>query len=440
MKKPEDELENLEGMLREIKIEPSEASDPDIKKKANEHFEKGVACYRRKSLEEAVAEFRQAIGFDSDYVAARNNLGVVLYERGELEEAETQLRAAISLRDNDADLYVNLGNVLSDRGRLGEAIESYATATGIDPKNAVAFNNKGVTYIKARQLDLAVKTFRKALEINSENPTIHLNLANVLRENGDNAGSILEYQKAMELIPGGDEETREGVEEKARQWTESRKDKDFYFYFHLGIIYHGVINDKAIEAYRESIRLNPNYSHSRFDLGILLSVKGDKEGAEKEFREAIRIDPNYSRAHSSLGRLLWKQGKHDEGLKECRKAVECKPNEKYSHVFLGDCLYDNGDFEGAAVQFKEALRIDHHYRYAIMRLRSALYKDLGTKKGLSALKDEAEKNPDKVYAQVCLAIALTTEGNTAGAGDAYRKAIELGGGIKGGKLTVLKEK
>jgi tetratricopeptide (TPR) repeat protein len=49
--------------------------------------------------------------------------------------------------------------------------------------------------------------------------------------------------------------------------------------------------DKAIESFRKSIQLDPNFDETFVWLGIALRKKGDAPGAEQAFKDALRLNP-----------------------------------------------------------------------------------------------------------------------------------------------------
>ena len=59
--------------------------------------------------------------------------------------------------------------------------------------------------------------------------------------------------------------------------------------------------DEAIAAYREAIRLKPDYAEAHSNLGIALAGQGKLDEAIAEYREAIRLKPDYAAAHNNLG-------------------------------------------------------------------------------------------------------------------------------------------
>ncbi len=75
--------------------------------------------------------------------------------------------------------------------------------------------------------------------------------------------------------------------------------------------------DRAIEALRETIRLDPGAAEPHVDLANLyLFGKPDPELAEQEAREAIRLDPQNPDGHLVLGRLAYLILRRQEELGE----------------------------------------------------------------------------------------------------------------------------
>jgi len=101
----------------------------------------------------------------ADYAEACNNLGTILGSQGRLDEAIAEFREALRLNPNMAQAHLNLGNVLSDRGQVDEAIAHYQRALEIQPNLAEAHYSLGNVLAGRAQLDEAIAEYRKALEI-----------------------------------------------------------------------------------------------------------------------------------------------------------------------------------------------------------------------------------------------------------------------------------
>ena len=79
-------------------------------------------------LDEAIAEYRQAIRLIPDFAEAHNDLGIALKEQGKPDESIAEYRQAIRLKPDLAWAHNNLGNALKEQGKLNEAIAEYREA------------------------------------------------------------------------------------------------------------------------------------------------------------------------------------------------------------------------------------------------------------------------------------------------------------------------
>lgn len=84
--------------------------------------------------------------------------------------------------------------------------------------------------------------------------------------------------------------------------------------------------EKAEDAYRTALRLEPNNAKPHNNLGALLQILNEFGGAEKEWREAIRINPNFADARGNLGLLLWQKGRKSEAEEHFHKLLRFRPD------------------------------------------------------------------------------------------------------------------
>lgn len=165
--------------------------------------------------------------------------------------------------------------------------------------------------------------------------------------------------------------------------------------------------DKAIGAFNEALRLEPNAVESWFNMGVAYSEKGDTEGAlrcylrslflspenpkvrcnlgavyfqngqfehaDQCFRKAIEINPNYARAWDNLGATLSAQGKLDEAVQACRKAVEIKPDYAEAWFKFGTILFqqDNPIEAQHAFETAASLRQDFPATFVYLAILDA---------------------------------------------------------------------
>jgi len=112
--------------------------------------------------------------------------------------------------------------------------------------------------------------------------------------------------------------------------------------------------NRAIEYYREAIRINPDDAAAHYNLGSALQNLERYDEAEEEYREAIRINPDLAEAHYNLGNLLKDLKRYAEAEKEYREAIRINPDLAEAHANLGILLLKAKRPEDAKKEFEIA--------------------------------------------------------------------------------------
>jgi WD40 repeat protein/serine/threonine protein kinase/tetratricopeptide (TPR) repeat protein/thiol-disulfide isomerase/thioredoxin len=121
-------------------------------------------------MDDAVAEYREAIRLKKDQAIAHNNLGNAMQARGQLDEAIAEFREALGLQKDYADAHYNLGNALRDKGRLEEAIAEFREAVRIQKDFPEAHCNLGQALKLQGEFRQALEELRRGHELGSRNP------------------------------------------------------------------------------------------------------------------------------------------------------------------------------------------------------------------------------------------------------------------------------
>jgi len=146
------------------------------------------------------------------------------------------------------------------------------------------------------------------------------------------------------------------------------------------------LTQKAIDAYKHAISLNPDLADAHFQLGLaydLLEMQNEQQGvltetpaanakdkkkkteSEKSFEKAVaayekRIDKN-SKDHSayfSLGRTYVKLLKDEDAEKAFKQAVKLNPDDTEYQTELGSILIVLAQYAEAIGPLKKALELD----------------------------------------------------------------------------------
>ncbi|MFW5921438.1 MAG: tetratricopeptide repeat protein [Polyangiales bacterium] len=98
--------------------------------------------------------------------------------------------------------------------------------------------------------------------------------------------------------------------------------------------------------------------------------------AEEAYRQAIRLDPSLSNALTNLGNLRYRRGAPDEAEQMYERALAVDPSQPEAAYNLGFLAYERGDVPEAADWFERALRQDPSFADAHFNLAMA-FEELG---------------------------------------------------------------
>jgi tetratricopeptide (TPR) repeat protein len=88
---------------------------------------------RRGKVDEAIADYRKAVGIKPDDAEAHYNLGVLLIRERAAKEAVASLQKALEIKPDFALAQYYLGVVLAGQGQVDEAIAHLQKALEIKP-------------------------------------------------------------------------------------------------------------------------------------------------------------------------------------------------------------------------------------------------------------------------------------------------------------------
>jgi serine/threonine protein kinase/Flp pilus assembly protein TadD len=291
---------------------------------------RGLAYYKLKPLDFAVADYREAIRLRPDLPEAHSNLGLALYDQGKPAEAEVECRQALRLRANFPEANIHLGMALGRQGKPGEAEAEYRKAIRLRPDMPEAHNNLGEALERQGKHVAAEEEYREALRRRPDFAEAHNNLGSALRHQGKLAAAETEYRQAIRLRP---------------DYPEA--------HYNLGLTLDEQGKHAAAEApFREALRLRPDFAEAHNNLGIALGSQGNHAGAEEEFRRALRQRPDDPLFHNNLGYALKAQGKLTAAEAEFRVTLRLRPDDPEAHCGLGLTLQQQGRFAEALAALK----------------------------------------------------------------------------------------
>ncbi|MHC4223574.1 MAG: tetratricopeptide repeat protein, partial [Planctomycetota bacterium] len=139
----------------------------------------------------------------------------------------------------------------------------------------------------------------------------------------------------------------------------------------LGHFYHGE-DEKALVAFRESIRLEPKQHRHHFMLGVVLKYS-DMAAAETAMAEAARLAPTDPGCMFELGRIRARLRKWPEALAAYEKVCELDPKRARAHFDAGNVLSEMGRLEESLKHYLKTVELDSRAVDAYYNAGQTLY-------------------------------------------------------------------
>ncbi len=96
-------------------------------------------------------------------------------------------------------------------------------------------------------------------------------------------------------------------------------------WFALGLIYkHSGDYAKALEQFRQLVKLAPAEPVPHYNLALLVRSTGNPDAALTEFLEAERLNPALAGPHFQLYKLYERMGRHEDALRELKAFEDAK--------------------------------------------------------------------------------------------------------------------
>jgi tetratricopeptide (TPR) repeat protein len=194
----------------------------------------------------------------------------------------------------------------------------------------------------------------------------------------------------------------------------------------MGIVYKNKGEyKKAIDTFKQAIRIDPNNSIAHYNLGIIYLHSDRQREAIEALKQTIRIDPYLARAYSGLGVSYGSLGLYRESIDAYKQAIKIDNTNAVPHWLLG-VSYSQLNLHREAIEaFKQAIRIDPNVAEPHHALGIA-YNSLGLhREAAQAFKQATRIDPDNAPAHYSLGYSYGRLGLHREAIEAFKQAIRI---------------
>jgi len=162
---------------------------------------RGLALDEDDHLEEAMADFEEAIRFNPSRWQAVHNRGVSYARLGKYDEAIADFDRTIELNPNYANAYFNRGELYYELGKFRLAVADYNQCLRRQPRDTAAYNSRGHAYYRMANYRSAISDYNQAIRLDPNNAAAYTNRGDAYADLGQYRQAAKDYRAAIRVDP-----------------------------------------------------------------------------------------------------------------------------------------------------------------------------------------------------------------------------------------------
>ena len=233
------------------------------------------ALHKQRKYDEALIAYNKVLAAKPDAIQVYRLIGEIYRAQSRFPEAIETIRKALSRWPLDGELFTDISWYYSLNGNVKEAIATAESATQQLPDKAMGFTNLCRAYNDNAQYSQAVRACEKALQLNPDDGETHFYLGRALREQGRTAEAAKSFDKAVAGLV---------------KFTQANPDYSDGYYLLGNAYFNDSQFEKALDAYRRSLDISPNFPRARYNAGISYIRLKNKNGALEQYNALLNLD------------------------------------------------------------------------------------------------------------------------------------------------------
>ncbi len=305
----------LAGCVLMIGATRTGAEEPSrrLPQEARIYRQKGYQAQQHGDLESAMAYYQKAMLLDPSYATLYNDAGVIYEALGKLEDAKRAYKTCGEINPYCLSAYSNLAMLFEQHGDLETAVSYWRERAELglqdDPWTQKA-KKRVEAFVGGQAVSATENTAREQRPEQPSAPPSEETLKPVQhrpqpdQETKDELTRLHNANAALQAEMTRLTEANALLKKKAKGKDASkiqlesltRKDRAerAKLYYDLGVAYTQLkAYSQAIEAYENSLSLDPNNAQAHYDVGLLYKhVHNDMEKARQHLRTYLQMTPN----------------------------------------------------------------------------------------------------------------------------------------------------
>lgn len=262
--------------------------------------------------------------------------------------ATVYLEKYIKSKPEDLEAYILLGKAYFRLANNSESYKNYARALLLEPNHPEALYGLGLNLLKEQKYKEATEQLEKAIANGVKAKEIYFELGTAYEELQDLGRAAENYQKYVASAP-------------PNPWSGWLKLAQTYVKLNQP--------EKAISAYQEALKINPNDINCNYNLAKLLAETKRYEEAEAVFKKLAEINKRDEMTYyGQILQMYDRAEKYDQAIEAAQKIVELNPKNEMAIYNLAIMYFKLNRLEEAVKTLNDCLAIKDNYTYAWFNL------------------------------------------------------------------------
>lgn len=302
----------------------------------------------QRNYSSAVSTYKKIIDLQPTRDDILMKLGLIHLKMMKWEDAVPYFENAYQVNMDNKHAYYYIGNAYEEMRKFdmaAEAYEKYLRLNPDDPRDTAS--RLAICLLEVQNYEGAIVAFKDAIKIDSKNLKLHENLAVAYKK-------VSKYDEAAEIYNS----LAQMDPERANQ----------YYNTIIQMYDEAKLPDKAIEAAKKMVELNPNSDTAVYNLGYMYVKLEKYKEAIEAFKKVTDIRPDYEWAYYNLGFCYNKLKKYKDSIEVFKKFAELAPENADAWFNIGVGYMLQKKFSSAVEPLKKAIELNPAYALAYYNL------------------------------------------------------------------------
>jgi tetratricopeptide (TPR) repeat protein len=259
---------------------------------------------------------------------------------GKLDQAERDLQSVLHSNPGDYRALDLLGVTRVLQHQEEKAEELFEQVVKAQPDFVPGHAHLGLLYLRLGRTQDALPEFRQALLLDPSRTDAAGALVHILEDQAKAASESGDWNGALNSLM------------EARKYAPDNADVQYEF----GMAARKLsLDDDAIEAFQQTLKLRKNDALAMFYLGFALMNRARYDDARQQFAQYVGLRPDDPSGYGALGMALAALGQSDDARPQFERSIALDPKQSESYYRLGLLDLDAGDYDRAALDLHKVL-------------------------------------------------------------------------------------